>query len=112
MRTISLVSLVLLALLGLFVPVFSIDHSVILVRGEYTVQTGETLQGYSLILYVNANLYEGCQVAGNVHVYYGNHAVAGEVNRQAASPQLGASINTTGFRCSLPKFLSLLQVNS
>lgn len=105
MRATFLVSLILLALFGLFIPETPAYPAMILVGGEYTVQAGETRSGDMLLLFARVNVAEGGQVVGNIQVFGSALEVAGRVSGDinvyggkvsvdAPSAQVDGAINT------------------
>lgn len=105
MRATFLVSLIFLALFGLFLPKTPIHPATILVGGEYTVQAGETRSGDMLVLFARVNVVEGGQVIGNIQALGSALEVAGrvsgdinaygsEVRVDTPSAQVDGAINT------------------
>jgi hypothetical protein len=123
MRTTVLVSIIFLALLGLFAPKNSSYPNALLVGGEYTVQSEETRSGDMLLLFARVNVAEGGKVTGNILVIGGVlevagqvggniHAYGGEVNVKTPSAKVDGSINTIYSLHGLPAFPSILLVIS
>jgi hypothetical protein len=123
MRTTVLVSIIFLALLGLFVPNDSSYPSALLVGGEYTVQDDETRSGDMLLLFARVNVAEGGKVTGNILVIGGILEVSGriggnilayggEVNVKTPSAKVDGNINTIHSLRGLPAFPSILLVIS
>ncbi len=123
MRAAILVSVIFLALLGLFTPQISIHPAAILVGGEYTVQAGETRQGDMLILFARVKVAENGQVAGDIQVVGGVLEIAGQVNGDVhaygsdvrldtPSARVDGAVNTIYSLRGLPLVPSILLVIS
>lgn len=123
MRTSLLISVLALALLGLFTPKTSTRPTAILVGGEYTVQAGETRSGDMLLLFAQVNIAEGGQVDGNLQVFGSTLEVSGRVSGDiqaygsdlsidTPAAQVDGVINTIGSLHNLPQFPSILLVIS
>ncbi|RPH63439.1 MAG: hypothetical protein EHM81_00190 [Chloroflexi bacterium] len=123
MRATILISVLFLALLGLFAPKTSTRPAAILIGGEYTVQAGETRSGDMFLLFAQVKIAEGGQVAGNIQVFGSVLEVSGHVSGDiqaygsdlsvdTLAAQVDGTINTLGSLRGLPKFPSFLLVIS
>lgn len=123
MRATLLISIIFLALLGLFAPKTSSLPATILVGGEYTVQAGETRSGEMLLLFARVNVAEGGLVDGNLQVFGSVLEVSGhvsgkiqaygsQVNLETPKAQVDGAVTRIGSLRGLPKFPSILWVIS
>jgi hypothetical protein len=105
-----------------FSPLSNINPGLILIGGEYTVQSGETRQGDVLLLFARINITEGGKVSGTIQSFGSDleveGSVAGEVFSYGGevnvkpSARIDGSINTTASLHGLPQLPSILMVIS
>lgn len=122
MRTSLLILVLALALLGLLAPKTSTNHSLIVIGGEYTVQSSETRRGDVVLILARVNIVEGGSVEGNIHLFGSVLNIAGQVRGQVQayggkvsvdnSAQVDGAITTDGPLPGLPLFPSILLVVS